>query len=523
MSSTRLVDDVAEARRLVTDLQAWIDAGDIDAARQRAASEAGRTSGEARALFQHVHAVALSVGGRSVEAIAAAAAARYGFQSVGSRDGEFDALIVIAAVLRGAGDHASALETLEDAEVIARELDDTLRIGIVLRQIGICCSILGRHQQALSCLAEAAERHAAQPRERDYLNTMLSLYNANNRRAYTLPVGSAERLADFELHLDRWLQLAGDAAAMGATRIELMALGNHAITLHDTGRHREALVALTALMPRYREHGMAPNEAICHFELARAHAALAEHAAARDHYLSAVEQFERNGASGELRDALEGLADVDEALGDHPGALAALRRVRAIERELDEAQAHRQASQRELRIELAKLGSQWLRLALLDPLTGLANRRALDQWFVENGCAQGGGPSVTVLLHDLDHFKSVNDRFGHLIGDEVLRTVARLIGTRCRPQDLAVRYGGEEFLLAFSGIDPSSAVDAAERLRVAIETHDWASIAVGLVVTVSIGVAAATEVADSTALLTLADRRLYAAKHDGRNRMVAVG
>ena len=123
-----------------------------------------------------------------------------------------------------------------------------------------------------------------------------------------------------------------------------MALGNHAITLHDAGRHRDGLEALAALLPRYREHTMAPSEAICHDEMGRAHESLGEHGWARFHYVEASERFERSGSIGELRDACEGLANVEEASGDHRAALRALRRVRALEADLGESNAHRSAS-----------------------------------------------------------------------------------------------------------------------------------------------------------------------------------
>lgn len=514
---------VADARAVAVRVQSLIDGGALDAAVALGRDALPGTDGEVRAILQHALAVALNVSGHAVDALRAAAASREGFRQAGRLDGELDALLAIGGILRAAGDHATAIETFEEAETIARDLSDASRIGIALRQIGICCSLIGRHQQALSSLAEAADLHADDGGSREHLSTRLSLYNARNRWANALPAGSAERDGELRRYLALWTALAADAATAGLTRIELMALGNHAITLHDVGSHREALAALAALLPRYRDHGMAPNEAICHFEMGRACESLGDRAEARSHYREAVERFERNGASGELRDALEGLANVDEALDDHRGALAALRRVRAIEAALDEAAAHRHASQRELRIELARLSSHWHRLASIDPLTGLANRRALEQWFADAKPRIDVGEPVMVLLHDLDHFKSINDGFGHPVGDEVLRQVARLIQANCRPGDLAVRYGGEEFLVAMPGIERDRAVEVAERLRQSIERHPWDAIVRGLVVTVSIGVAALAEAGDAPALLTLADRRLYAAKHGGRNRVVAVG
>lgn len=510
-----------EARATAAHIQSLIDSGAIDAARALAETEVARAADEPRAVLQHVHAMTLTAAGRLVDALRAAAASLEGFKRADSRSGELDALLAIASVMRAAGDHDSAIRTLDDAEKIARELDDPVRIGLVLRTVGICSSILGRHQQAISTLSEAAALHAEHGARREHLGTLLSLYNARGRHAASLPAGSPERIDDLERHLERWTRLARDAADAGMTRTELMALGNHAITLHDLGRHRDGLDALGLLLPRYREHAMAPNEAICHFEMGRAHESLGEHGWARFHYGEAIGRFERSGSVGELRDALEGLANVEEASNDHRAALVALRRARAIEADLDDAGAHRSASQRELRIELARLSSQWHRLASIDPLTGLANRRALEQWFVDTQPRIELGEPLMVLLHDLDNFKSINDRFGHHVGDEVLKQVAQLILVNCRPHDLAVRYGGEEFLLAMLNVDHQSAVEVAERLRVSVQSHRWSAITPDLEVTISVGIAGVAETGDHKSLLTLADRRLYAAKHGGRNRVIA--
>ena len=122
---------------------------------------------------------------------------------------------------------------------------------------------------------------------------------------------------------------------------------------------------------------------------------------------------------------------------------------------------------------------------------------------------------------DLDHFKRINDSFGHDVGDAVLKRVAELIGQHCRAGDLGVRYGGEEFLLAHSGLAPGDAPDVAERLRVSIGGYNWAPLRAGRSLTVSIGVTNGSQAGGATALLTLADQRLYGAKLRGRNQVVA--
>ncbi len=486
-----------EAREIATRVQAHLDAGALEDGVALAQARLSGAVGEARAILQHALSLACNVVGRSVDALRAAAA-REGFKAIGSREGELDALLAIGSVMRSAGDHASAILAFEEAEPMARELHDEIRLGVVLRQIGVCCSLLGRHQQALSSLHEAALIHSREPTDREHLSTLLSLYNAHNRRAISLPRDSRERIDSLEEHLGRWRALADDAARAAQTRMELMALGNHAITLHDCGHHRAALAALAALLPRYRTHGMAPNEAICFFEMGRAHESLAEHEAAREHYAEAIAMFDRSGLSGHLREALEGLSNVEEARGDHRAALAALRRVRTLEAETNDSAAHRSVAQRELRLELARLSSQWERLASTDPLTGLANRRALENWMAEVRPRVELGEPLIVLLHDMDHFKSINDSFGHGVGDDVLRQVAALINANCRTHDLAVRYGGEEFLLALVGVDYDAAIEVAERLRVSVQAFEWTAIASELRVTVSIGVAGAAEAQDTT-------------------------
>ena len=160
--------------------------------------------------------------------------------------------------------------------------------------------------------------------------------------------------------------------------------------------------------------------------------------------------------------------------------------------------------------------------ALTDPLTGLLNRRAfLDSAL--NLCARRGerGQPVTMLMLDLDHFKSINDRFGHAIGDEVLRVFATVARSSMRGSDIIGRLGGEEFAVVVP--EPMEfAGRIAERLRAAFEE---AGVTVGghaIGATVSIGAAESYEpVTDIGALIARADAALYRAKHDGRNRLYA--
>ena len=458
--------------------------------------------------------------GRFVEAVRVAATAADVFKAAGKRDRHIDALLRMGAALRSAGDHAAALATFEDAETVTRELGDQHRLAQVLRNIGICSSLLGRHQHALSCLNEAMEI-ASTDEGALALEVRLSLNNAINRHAEPLPSDSPECRLLLEPQLARWQALAVDFAAAGDARLEAMALGNLAITLRRVGRAEEALATLESLLSRYRELGMRPNESICEYELGRCLEALSEPSQARDHYQRSIDLLTQGGSLDDLQLALDGLSGVEERLGNLGAALSALREWRRVgERKSDEA-ARNAVLQRELRIELARMTSQWARQATQDPLTGLGNRRALDLWLGPAISRATRGEALLLLLMDLDHFKQVNDNFGHDIGDAVLRQVAQLISQHCRSSDLAVRYGGEEFLLALSGVPPDEAIEIAERLRQAIAAHAWQQLRPGLTVTVSMGLTSATEASDAAGLLTLADRRLYAAKYNGRNRLIA--
>ncbi|HVR44423.1 MAG TPA: GGDEF domain-containing protein [Thermoanaerobaculia bacterium] len=164
-------------------------------------------------------------------------------------------------------------------------------------------------------------------------------------------------------------------------------------------------------------------------------------------------------------------------------------------------------------------------LAVRDALTGLYNRGYLiEKLEAEINRAIRFRTPISVLMVDLDHFKDVNDRFGHAAGDRVLRVVGSLLRESCRVYDVPGRYGGEEFCLMLPSTELESTVPVADRIRRRIEAT---SVAIGrsdLHVTASIGVASLglvpeEKLFDSSALLDCADRALYRAKNSGRNRI----
>ncbi|HEX2207237.1 MAG TPA: tetratricopeptide repeat-containing diguanylate cyclase, partial [Longimicrobium sp.] len=184
-------------------------------------------------------------------------------------------------------------------------------------------------------------------------------------------------------------------------------------------------------------------------------------------------------------------------------------------RQADEEKAALVARLREQAAELERQTRE-------DGLTGVSNRRHLDALLaVEWERALRFGRALTVAMLDLDHFKAVNDRFSHAAGDEVLRTVARILRENTRGVDVVARYGGEEFCLILVETRLEEGARLCDRLRGLVEKHDWSTLRSGLSVTVSAGVAGLHEAEAPDALLAAADVRLYAAKHDGRNRVCA--
>ena len=174
----------------------------------------------------------------------------------------------------------------------------------------------------------------------------------------------------------------------------------------------------------------------------------------------------------------------------------------------------------------ARRSSDYFReLSGRDPLTGLHNRRHLDEQLHQLlGRVATHGQQLTIGLIDLDHFKRVNDTLSHAVGDEVLRQVATLLQDAVTEvsNGLAARISGEEFLLLLPGVTRRQGIERLEQLREKIATHPWASTTGHITVTASIGVASAPgDTCDRSDLLARADENLYRAKRAGRNQLAS--
>jgi two-component system cell cycle response regulator len=173
-------------------------------------------------------------------------------------------------------------------------------------------------------------------------------------------------------------------------------------------------------------------------------------------------------------------------------------------------------------LESAMVGQEQMRhLAETDPLTETFNRRALgDKLVQEMERAERYNTVLTCLMLDIDNFKQINDQFGHLIGDRVLRQLANLLRREQRAVDIVARYGGEEFVVLLPETGPTGARIFAERILRRVAQHDFGESGRPVHVTISIGIATYPDerARDADALLKLSDANLYKAKADGRNR-----
>ncbi|NDY91062.1 GGDEF domain-containing protein [Ideonella livida] len=201
-------------------------------------------------------------------------------------------------------------------------------------------------------------------------------------------------------------------------------------------------------------------------------------------------------------------ARADDEIGAVLGAVRAMQKVQILQQTMEE--------------ERAQLITQLSQLSNTDGLTGLLNRRAFfEQAERELATAQRHGFHLSVVLLDVDHFKAINDSYGHGVGDEALRAVASTLAAQIRTGDLAARYGGEEFVLLLGHCDAAQAFKSAERLREAVSQLRVADPLGGaFALTASLGVASTGQHGlELQHLLSVADAAMYRAKRTGRNRV----
>ena len=428
-------------------------------------------------------------------------------QRSGNESSRAATLRTIGVVYSRSGDPASGLDFYRRSLALCTSPADAVERGKALNNIGINLKNLGRLDEAHASLTEAHEVFVG----------------------LGLPLQQSATLNNLGLVQERM----GDVAGAERTMREALALSEATGYRHGVAHASLSLGRLCLAQERYDDarewlagaltvcerHQLKPTQYEVHEALADFHEKTGDvHAAL--HHFRRFHSLERAVQSEAARDKLRALQIQFE--------LAGVKREAELDRERQETLTRANAELDALNISLTEanlqktmLLDQLERQTYEDALTGLANRRRLDQRLADEfALALRHGRPLAVAMADLDHFKAVNDRFSHAVGDAALRAIAKILTAQVRHTDLVARFGGEEFVIVLVETDVDAAQRVCEKLRAAVAQYNWTAIHPGLSLTLSIGVSADTALPTHERMLAMADRNLYTAKAAGRNRVV---
>ena len=433
-------------------------------------------------------------------------------------------------------------------------------------------------EQNLFNIAVAYRRLGEAAQARDYLRRLLFLGEQRHDRQQQLSAHMQLGFLDSEMgeqvsaesHLHKALALAkavGSRSQGASIHLGLAQVDNL------QGRYHQALDELALAQPGFERMGDRSSRDMVLLQTAKAHAGLGQHDLALVEYGQSEQLLQQSGNLRYLAELLDARARSYQALNRLAPEVVDLRRLVKVREALDrkahsdnatlmsyqfqtaqrEQENRRLAADRALKEQQLKslervrhwqrvalvLGGVlilmllWLalrqfrrsrklhRMAMTAPLTGIANRRHIEE-LARRALAHAGahGESLCVLVLDVDHFKMVNDAFGHAVGDQVLVRVAQACKQALRRFDMLGRMGGEEFLIVLPDTSLEVALQIAERLRRKVESLPLANLAPGLEITASVGAAEADHEADDLPeLIRRADTAMYRAKDAGRNRV----
>ena len=448
------------------------------------------------------------------------------------------------------GLHADSLSFATQAIESARQANDPSLMSWALNRASLTYEEMGDPQRAEPLMIQALDI-AREIRGEEEMFSALNNLASNLLHAAKNLAGDA-RQSTLERAIGYGEEALQLAEASGNAHREAVGLGNLADGFVLLGQFDRALPYIDRQEALSIQNGYRTMVLLA--VLSRAE--LAKHRGQLDEAAQRYRQVLSEAHSGTddhdmMRELHQGLYEVYKQQGNFESALRHLEAVLPLEREEMRQRADRQARLLINRIEIENMqaaadrarseaDTQRLRAAALesenqrladraielgrhameDQLTGLANRRRVEYELPQHlDAARQRQLPLSLAAIDLDHFKQVNDRFGHAVGDDVLRVIARLLLGNTRSTDLVARMGGEEFIVVLVGTGLPVAAEICERLRKAVAVHDWESSVPGLTVTVSIGLCDAQQAQTMRDLLEQADALLYAAKRGGRNRV----
>jgi len=485
---------------------------------------------QAHATAHVNHGIALTMLGRTGDALQAFEAAREISRAAGDAVGEADALLDTAVVANMLGEDARAVALYQEVLPIYWRLGDDYHRACTLNNLAYAQVCWGTR------LAAAGDHAAAQPHFAQAVagvEAALPLARQSDHPSFV--VSCLDTLAAAQRELGQWPQALDTlqrqlaiTRTLTGRRMEAVSLGSLGEVLRRSGQVAEAVLALEQA-----------DALFCEIQLAEQHAST---------LASLVDAYE---AQGRLADALATHRRY-HALQDRLRADAAEQKLHTLEARLKLERSEAElAAQRQRAQELASLNERLLavgrerealveelrRLSGEDALTGLANRRSFDSRLVlEVERALRYRRPLSLALLDLDHFKQINDQGSHALGDQVLRTIAQLLQAETRPSDMVARLGGDELVLLLPDTGVHEALVLCQQLGRRVAAYEWPQLMPLLVPTLSIGVAGLADTPaapagtpaqgaqrpaanEAQALLAAADEQLYRAKALGRNRV----
>jgi diguanylate cyclase (GGDEF)-like protein len=436
-------------------------------------------------------------------------------------------------------DFQRALRFLYQAHDLFYQLGFFPNVLACLMEIGTTYQDLGEYEEALRIFENAFELSKQHKRDGGRLISLINLSDTQHLLGHWQQAAQYARLAiELALELKR-TRMEADARRALALAILEMAVTDDQMTLastyavqsrawRDLKEFAKSQQAAEQALIHAKNFGGLELQGNCELQLGRTQASLGKLETALGHFYQAKTFYEVNTAKKFLSEVHFDLYKLFKAKGEAGVALEhfeqfyhfeslvrtenALRHSQAIAFKIERENIHRQVAALENRN--AQLDQQ----ANQDALTGLANRRSLEQKLLKAfSQAQAQHSHFTVVMLDIDHFKQINDRFLHVVGDKVLQRLARVLEQCCRSSDLVARWGGEEFALVLPVVSGMVAWQFCERVRETIAHTDFSDIHSDLSVTISLGWCDDTSLTDPQQMLHHADLALYSAKNAGRN------
>jgi diguanylate cyclase (GGDEF)-like protein len=456
-------------------------------------------------------------------------------QAVGNLIGEASALIGQGIVYAQLGDMHRALQLFEHAQHAA-EGDPTLKL-VAEMDMAVVHTNLGNYDIAISFYQRQVDGFRDLGAHRDHAIALVNLAetlalkgkrhaeDGDETGAHEAFLSALDSITDAETIVT---DIANDGLMTFCLKTRGMA--NAGLARYDEARRfLEQQVAAT------RALGQRTEEAEGLILLAELLLTTGDHEAAIAVYSEATTIADAIASDLTRSRVHQGLAGAYEAVGNVAEALHHFKRYHELETSVKsvEAQRHAAVLEEQLRTTEAQLETERLRAqtvelqerahrleraANADSLSGLANRRYLKAAFPDLcALARSSQQAVAIALIDLDGFKQLNDQHSHVAGDTALRRIGQILADNVRTGDIAVRFGGDEFVVALVGHDASVVWDVCDRIRRAVERTQWNDIAPDTSLTASIGYALSHPETDLETLIVLADTALYAAKASGRN------